>query len=432
MINKNKILREAVVLFIVTILILSTGGVTAITYEKQTRNMTQSKVKCISTNAPVGVELLAEGFEDGEMPPPGGWSTINNHPIYNWDIVDNDTYPDFVHSGDYAGWVNWDNANSSDEWLVSPDIDLTGFHKVTLVFWAESDTKWPGATVELHIRGPDFDDIIWDMIEDEDWHNFTYREMVFDLSDYKDQIINISWRYVGFDGQSFGLDDILLIGAGGIESIPILNITKIRAGKNIITVELKNFGNEPAYDIIWRMFILEEFVGRIFRGFLFFPKHGEGTIPSLYPGDTTEFNVDMKGLGLTKVSFNLLYTIKSNSRCEVEGEVFQEENVLGVLITLNNELIPQPERTWVNISDADYSAGIDKVDLYFNMPPYDIHHTHKIRLHDKDSSDILFQSSCSFEFDGSVSKGTVKECHITKSIVETGNAYWQVELVNGK
>lgn len=155
--------------------------------------------------------LLSEGFEDGVMPPPDGWTTVNSNPTYNWETVDNATYPDFVHSGDYAGWVQYDGGNQSDEWLVSPDIDLTGLEEVTLIFWAESDTSRPGATVELHIRGDGVDDVIWDMIIDESWVNFTYREMTFDLSDYVCQVINVSWRYVGFDGQSFGLDDILVL-----------------------------------------------------------------------------------------------------------------------------------------------------------------------------------------------------------------------------
>ena len=168
------------------------------------------KIKKNKSNIELIGIILSEGFEDGTMPPSGGWYTIDNNPTYNWEIVDNATYPDFVHSGDYASWVNYDSRNQSDEWLVSPDIDLTGLDEVTLVFWAESDTKWPDATVELHIRGEGFDDIIWDMINDESWDDFIYREMTFDLSNYVCQIINISWRYIGFDGQNFGLDDILV------------------------------------------------------------------------------------------------------------------------------------------------------------------------------------------------------------------------------
>jgi hypothetical protein len=200
MIRKN-VKNGAGVTLVISVLILSAIGVAG---------NTEYKVKVGNASINSSGILLSEGFEDGVMPPPDGWYTINSNPTYNWDIIDNATYPDYVHSGDYAGWVNYDSVSQSDEWLVSPDIDLTGLDEVLLVFWAESNTNWPGATVELHIRGEGFDDILWDMIQDESWDNFTYREMTFDLSNYVCQIINISWRYVGFDGNSFGLDDILV------------------------------------------------------------------------------------------------------------------------------------------------------------------------------------------------------------------------------
>jgi len=144
---------------------------------------------------------LTEGFEDGLMPPIG-WYTIESNTAQPWFIVN------YTHSGDYAAWINYDSSTQSDNWLVSPNIDLTGYVKANLTFWAASDTGYPTATMELHIRGEGFDDILWDMIQDEDWDTFEYRELTFDLSAYVDKTINISWRYVGLDGESFALDDI--------------------------------------------------------------------------------------------------------------------------------------------------------------------------------------------------------------------------------
>jgi hypothetical protein len=99
-----------------------------------------------------GSPILPEGFEAGLMPPTG-WSVINTNPTRNWDLVDAVTYPDFIHSGTYAAWVNYDTPNPSDEWLITPEIDLDGYTTVTLSFWAESDTQYPTATMELHILG---------------------------------------------------------------------------------------------------------------------------------------------------------------------------------------------------------------------------------------------------------------------------------------
>jgi hypothetical protein len=94
--------------------------------------------------------ILSEGFEGGIMPPTD-WTVVNTNPTRNWDIVDAVTYPDFVYSGAYAAWVNYDTPNPSDEWLTTPEIDLSGFTTVSLSFWAESDTSYPTATMELHI-----------------------------------------------------------------------------------------------------------------------------------------------------------------------------------------------------------------------------------------------------------------------------------------
>ena len=174
--------------------------------------------------------LLDEGFEDGIMPPPGGWSVINTHPTQNWTIVDAATYPDFVHSGAYAAWVNYDTPIASDEWLLTPDIDLTGISNASLGFWAESDTLWcpdggSGANMLLHVTDTDGTPIatVWDMCNDETWETFEYRLVTVDLSAYGGQTIKLAWQYVGIDGDSFGLDDILLTGEAGPSGIPWLS-----------------------------------------------------------------------------------------------------------------------------------------------------------------------------------------------------------------
>lgn len=155
-------------------------------------------------------EIITEGFEGGTMPPEN-WSIIKTHPQYNWFLVNTTVYGESaVHSGEWATWVRWDDVNLSDEWLISPDFNLSGYESVALSFWANSTTNWPGATLELHVIGEGFDDVIWDLIEDENWVDYEWNELNFDLGAYLEKTINISWRYVGFDGDSFGLDDISL------------------------------------------------------------------------------------------------------------------------------------------------------------------------------------------------------------------------------
>jgi len=232
--SKNNILKGASVLLIAFIMVFSTMSVTATTNEQ--KNIL-SKSENIVVNGDYFTPIrsfdtiLEEGFEDGVMPPSGGWYLDELNTVNPWVIVDAVTYPDFVHSGDYAGWINYDTPNPSDNWLYTPDLDLTGYDAVTLVFWAECDTNWPTATMELHIQGDGFDDMIWDMIADEMWADFIYREMTFDLSNYIGQTINISWRYVGIDGESFGLDDISVI--SGSASTPDLECDGTLGWENV-------------------------------------------------------------------------------------------------------------------------------------------------------------------------------------------------------
>lgn len=155
--------------------------------------------------------LLTEGFEYGVMPPPGGWYTDDGNSQSPWVIVSKDDFPSAVHSGDYAAHIHSEYGSSSNNWLISPELDLTDCSGVDLEFWAYSTTFFDGGTIKLHIMGDGFDDIIWDMIRDEDWPlPYEYRKMTFDLNGYIGKTIRIGWQLVGKNGPDFGLDDITI------------------------------------------------------------------------------------------------------------------------------------------------------------------------------------------------------------------------------
>jgi hypothetical protein len=160
------------------------------------------------TTPPSG--LLDEGFESGQIPP-SGWSTVdNNSNNHNWDLVARAIDPEYVHGGSYAAWVNYDDSHTSDEWLVTPVIDLRSTSGAILEFWAESDTGWCDANMLLHVLDPGGTVLgtVWNMCAEENWYTFAYRAVTVDLSAYTGRRIKLAWQYVGIDGESFGLDDV--------------------------------------------------------------------------------------------------------------------------------------------------------------------------------------------------------------------------------
>jgi len=166
--------------------------------------------KAVVYNGPIVpvVSGGAEGFEGGVMPP-AGWTTRHlGTTTRQWTLVNAGTYPQFVHSGNWAAWVNYDSTNPSDEWLYTPVFKPTATDNQA-TFWAYSDTLYPGATMKVWAVKADASTVLlWDLIADENWTTSGYRLVTLDLTPFMDQEIQLAWQYVGLDGESFGLDDV--------------------------------------------------------------------------------------------------------------------------------------------------------------------------------------------------------------------------------
>ena len=171
--------------------------------------------------APHGIiTVLEEGFEDGLMPP-DGWTVIESpSATRHWQLVDATTYPDWIHTGEYAGWVNYEAADQ-DEWLISPLINLAGLGDPIVEFWVYANNNWiDGAELQFLVLDGEgaFEDTLW-VQSDEDWpYPSEYHQLQVDLSAYTAAPVFLAWRYVGNDGDSIALDDILVTGDG--EPIP--------------------------------------------------------------------------------------------------------------------------------------------------------------------------------------------------------------------
>lgn len=154
-------------------------------------------------------DLLAEGFEAGVMPP-SGWSVVNTS-ANNWTLVDTATdNPAWIHSGTYAGWVNY-LAADQDEWLISPLVNLAGQINPAVSFWVYCNNNWPTAGLEFIVQDPEgaFEDTLWRQLDQTYPLPSTYYNIVVDLSAYNEPVY-LAWRYVGNDGDSIALDDILV------------------------------------------------------------------------------------------------------------------------------------------------------------------------------------------------------------------------------
>jgi len=256
--NKNKILRGIKAMILVAVIVLSTAAVTTATSISSTSVNIEKKAE--SSMETLSDVLLQEGFEDGVMPPPGGWEKIDGTQTnYHWEIIDADTEPGLVHTGEYAALVNFDYLHNQNEWLISPEVDLTGnYETVTLSFWANSTwyTQTGNVYVKVFVNNQDI--TVWDMINDEpDWQNVQiYREVILDLSDFIGNVVRIKWHYEDKLYAPFALDDIIVY-AGEPPDPPELEIGEITGGwagfgkGGKVSAEVKNVGLGNATDVEW-------------------------------------------------------------------------------------------------------------------------------------------------------------------------------------
>lgn len=163
--------------------------------------------------------VLLESFEGGAVPP-AGWTVTDTNPAFNWQVVGT---PSVVHDGSFAAFVNFDGTLTQDEWLRSPVVDLPDTPDLTLSFWALSDTQFcpfEGASASVVVTDPADTalGVAWDMCSDETWPDFRYRLVTADLGAYRGQSVKLAWRYAGVNGQSFGLDLVV------VEAVPLPDI----------------------------------------------------------------------------------------------------------------------------------------------------------------------------------------------------------------
>jgi hypothetical protein len=161
--------------------------------------------------APVGGQLLAEGFEDAAFPP-AGWSYSPVAPApHRWLPT---TDPANVYAGGRAAFVQWSDDVWPDENLVTPSLDLgaappdvaLSFAWRTDPFWYEQDVN----ALAVHLStdgGGSWERIFWvHQVAETGW---AWRTTVVDLSAWVGQPdVRIRFRYWGYGGADCALDEI--------------------------------------------------------------------------------------------------------------------------------------------------------------------------------------------------------------------------------
>jgi subtilisin family serine protease len=164
---------------------------------------------------PLGANVLEEGFESGQVPPPG-WSRVSTNASFSWKLKT--VGP--PQAGSSAADVEYDPALSpQDEWLLSPEMNLSSgmltFWSNGSLFWCRNDNDNCDLEVWLVVGEVGGGDDVFVGTADDDWTaTFVWSQSSFDLGPHlPGGPVRIAFRYVGVDGAQVSLDSISLTGS---------------------------------------------------------------------------------------------------------------------------------------------------------------------------------------------------------------------------
>jgi len=232
--------------------------------------------------------IFTEGFEDtwvadsdGDLAPPGWENHITNpgdtgSPYYlpwhwgQYGVVSSYAPPAVPPEGDYQAIVHW-SYNHQDEWLVTPEINLSEYTNVNLMFMRYGHT---GSTygdhyyVKVSPSGgygqENFTDILWDATALPPGDNYYEYPYIIDLSAYDGTTIRIAWHNEDpptNDGLWYGscIDDVVVCTPPDHDvGITIID-SPVNGPAGVITPEVtvENFGTSNEIDVPVNMKISE-------------------------------------------------------------------------------------------------------------------------------------------------------------------------------
>jgi hypothetical protein len=304
--DKTKILKEAGVLLIAAVMLLSTA-VAANT----------------ETNKPEPLlDTFTEGFESGTIP--YGWLNVDNDSDgYLWEVVQAPEFP--AHSGDYsvgsASYIDGVGELDPDDWLVLPAMKISDTTEFSYYVANQADGNeyyeiWVSTTGN-NVPG-DFTDMIYDGVIfniPNFWFEFTQ-----DLTAYNGQTIYIAFRHHGgLHTTWMKLDDIT------ITNVTVISPIKIDVAGGIgLKATFTNTGEKEFTDIDWNI--------TIDGGIIILPKEKSGTIETLAVGASEEVNMFVVGLGLGFLTDTPTITITATPAEGAAVEKIVEARVFLILV----------------------------------------------------------------------------------------------------
>jgi hypothetical protein len=166
------------------------------------------------TSIPVNCKIYRENIhlsEDFETWPPGGWTIESYAPGANWTQAGS--------SGDYYAFADEDlTTEASDEWLISPTINLASASGTQLSFWVDFYDSSASGDSFGEVMGSIDDGASWTQLI-ANWTEYADNEIgdkVYDISSWADgqSLVKIRFRFYSTNTTSayddFSVDDVLV------------------------------------------------------------------------------------------------------------------------------------------------------------------------------------------------------------------------------
>jgi hypothetical protein len=329
-------------------------------------------------------QSFTEGFEDAW--PPDGWTIIDTHPVTNWEQYDATSYPDQVHSGNYAAGVWWDYGHQ-DEWLITMPVSIAG--TCSLTFWTYGYQGSPYGDhyyVKVSNDGGSNWDVVFDLTDLPDLGDFNMYDFPYtiDLSAYSGQTVNIAFHAEDPPDNDglwwiWFLDDIELTCYGGgwltvnpedgvVDPSMYMDLdvrfdaTTILGGEkfgNIVinhnVPETKGVTNVPVHMVI---------LG---------PEYSvdpESLVISALEGQYTDAHMYIGNLGgLAPLTFDLSDDVAWLEEIPSSGSVAIDDQEDVIVRVDGNLLIPGDYYTEIYVQTNDYDETYDTIPVYVHVGP---------------------------------------------------------------